>query len=79
MRQIEARTGGPRGRVVVVRHAFTTLFTEGIEWQERLLLLNRPWNEQLLHWGADGQLHGVIAPQPGQRSTTRSGWCSGLS
>jgi hypothetical protein len=46
------------------------------ELAERHLLLNRPWEEEFLHWGQDGCLHGHLVP-PGHRrfSTTRSGWC----
>ncbi|WP_188837115.1 hypothetical protein [Flexivirga endophytica] len=52
------------------------LFTEGIELQERLLLLNRPWEEDLLHWSATGDLHGSQPPPlSGQHSVTGTGWC----
>ena len=54
----------------------------GIEWQERLLLLNRPWEEELTHWASDGQhwtLHGTHPPpvRTGHHSTTSTGWCPG--
>lgn len=50
------------------------------ELQERLWLLYRPWEEELLHWGADGRLHGSIQPpsRNRRRSVTGSGWCPGL-
>lgn len=64
-------------RLDAARHGLRTLFTEGVELQERLLLINRPWEEQLLHRSADGHVHGHTAPRPGQHSTTGSGWCSG--
>jgi hypothetical protein len=50
-----------------------------IEFRERQLLRNRPWEEQFLHWNFDGhswQLHGQLTPPPGRpRSTTSRGWC----
>jgi len=36
-----------------------------VELQERLLLLNRPWKEESLHWALDShdwQLHGHLPP-----------------
>lgn len=50
------------------------------ELAERQDLLNRPWEEELLHWSYDGRLHGHIAPPPDgrRRSTTRDGWCIAL-
>jgi hypothetical protein len=54
------------------------LWAAQVELQERLLLLNRPWEEELLHW-ADGELHGsVVPPQDARRrSVTGAGWCPG--
>jgi hypothetical protein len=55
-------------------------------WQteiaQRLDLLNRPWEEDMLHWSWDGQrweLHGQrLPPSDGRRrSTTKQGWCPG--
>lgn len=50
-----------------------------VELDERRALLDRPWEEQFLHWSrtADGwELHGTLAPPAGRRvATTRSGWC----
>lgn len=47
---------------------------------ERQQLLNRPWEEDLLHWSWDGQnwqLHGHLSPPTDgrRRSTTSDGWC----
>jgi hypothetical protein len=46
-----------------------------VELHERLLLSNRPWEEEFLHW-CGGELHGFRVP-PAHRhvGTTRSGWC----
>ena len=50
------------------------------ELAERQELLNRPWEEEFLHWAADDTLHGRLAPPHGRRrrSTARHGWCPGL-
>lgn len=53
------------------------------ELSQRQSLLNRPWEEEMLHWSWDGRewrLHGHLTPPPGRRrhSTTDSGWCPGL-
>jgi hypothetical protein len=55
------------------------LWTEQVEIQERLLLVNRPWEEEFLHW-SDGVLHGSVAPPADRRrrSVTSSGWCPAL-
>lgn len=46
---------------------------------ERQQLLDRPWEEEFLHWCWNGQrwqLHGHLRPPHGRRrSTTRDGWC----
>jgi hypothetical protein len=46
---------------------------------ERQQLLNRPWEEEFLHFTPDGQLHGHIPPpDDGRRlSVTSDGWCPG--
>jgi hypothetical protein len=51
-----------------------------IELWDRWLLLSRPWEEEWLHWGADGALHGSLPPPKGhgRHSVTISGWCPGL-
>ena len=55
---------------------------EVTELNERQRLLNRPWEEDFLHWSYDGErwcLHGrLMPPTNGRRhSVTRSGWCPG--
>ena len=52
------------------------------ELTRRRQLLDRPWEEDLLHWhpDADGwSLHGSIPPPRDgrRRSTTPEGWCPG--
>ena len=47
---------------------------------ERCELLNRPWEEDFVHWswnGREWELHGHLAPPPDgrRRSTTADGWC----
>ena len=54
------------------------------ELQERMWLLQHPWEEDYLHWVGDGELrrlHGSVPPpQDGRRySVTGGGWCPGLS
>jgi hypothetical protein len=52
---------------------------EQVETHQRLWLLNNPWEEDFLHWAADGTLHGTRAPLPGRRrGVTKGGWCIGL-
>ncbi|PZS33679.1 MAG: hypothetical protein DLM59_06110 [Pseudonocardiales bacterium] len=51
-----------------------------LELHDRLLLADRPWEEDFLHWACDGQdwhLHGHLSPPPDGRrhSTTPAGWC----
>lgn len=53
-----------------------------IELQERVSLLNRPWEEEVTHWAHDGhdwQLHGHRPPPADGRrhSVTPDGWCPG--
>ncbi len=53
---------------------------EVTELHERQRLLNRPWEEDFLHWAYDGEewhLHGTLTPPADgrRRSVTRSGWC----
>jgi hypothetical protein len=51
-----------------------------VELHERAALLDRPWEEEFLHWAGDGrELHGRLVPPHGRsRGATRSGWCPGL-
>ena len=56
--------------------AFRDFLAECSEIQERLVLLNRPWEEEYLHWSGD-TLHGHVVPPARRRcSVTRSGWCA---
>jgi hypothetical protein len=53
------------------------------ELEERRALLDRPWEENFLHWARDERgwhLHGQLTP-PRRRTTsvTSGGWCPGLS
>jgi hypothetical protein len=57
---------------------------EVTELHERQRLLNRPWEEDFLHWAFDGeewQLHGTLPPPDDTRrhSVTRNGWCIGFA
>lgn len=58
--------------------ALRRFWSEQVEIQERMVLLNRPWEETYLHW-ADGELHGSVAPPADgrRRSVTGRGWCPG--
>jgi len=59
--------------------AFQGFLAGQLELQERLALINRPWEEEFLHWGPGGALHGHLTPPADgrRRSVTRSGWCPG--
>lgn len=48
---------------------------------ERQSLLNRPWEEDFLHFARDGSVHGhLLSPSDGRRrSVTSDGWCPGCS
>ena len=53
------------------------------ELEERRNLLNRPWEEEFLHWAHDEHgwhLHGHKIPpsRSRTRSVTSTGWCPGL-
>lgn len=58
---------------------FRAFLDEQRELQERLALINRPWEEEFLHWTGDGGLHGRHAPPADgrRRGVTRGGWCLG--
>lgn len=54
------------------------------ELEERRALLDRPWEENFLHWsdvGESWELHGefVSPPRRRTRSVTSRGWCPGSS
>lgn len=46
-----------------------------VEMYERHYILLEPWTHDVLHWGADGTLHGSVAGG-GRPPVTRSGWCA---
>lgn len=57
-------------------------WADQVELQERAALLNRPWEEEFLHWsgeGPDRRLHGTVPPPRSRRrlSVTARGWCPG--
>jgi hypothetical protein len=61
---------------------FRQFNADQVEIRQRLWLINRPWEEEFLHWAYDGhqwQLHGFRTPPDNRhRATTSSGWCTGL-
>ncbi len=64
-------------------HRLHQFWIEQNEIQERLLLTNRPWKEEFIHWAHDGlhwHLHGHLTPPDDgrRRSVTSTGWCPGL-
>jgi hypothetical protein len=67
--------------VLALLAAVRRFWAEQAEIQERIVLLNRPWEEDYLHWsgeGAQADLHGRLLPPSGRRrGVTRSGWCPG--
>jgi hypothetical protein len=68
----------------LLRSAFRSLrvfWTGYKQIHERQQLRNRPWKEDLLHFGIDGRLHGHIPPpNDGRRnSSTSDGWCTGCA
>src|SRR4051794_41771099 len=67
-----ARSDGTTRRTWRVLRDF---FAIQVELHERAALMNRPWEEDLLHWAGDGTaLHGWLVPPAGHhRSTTRGG------
>ncbi|BDH55818.1 hypothetical protein [Tsukamurella sp. PLM1] len=46
-----------------------------IEMHERYWLMLEPWTHDMLHWGADGTLHGTVAVERARPPVTRGGWC----
>lgn len=78
-----ASSAGHMGRSARLLSSARRHLAEQAEIQERLALLDRPWEETFLHWSGDPtepRLHGRIAPPRDgrRRSVTRSGWCPGL-
>ena len=50
------------------------------ELDQRLALLARPWDEELLHWSAGPrgrELHGAFVPPAARAACTGRGWCVG--
>ena len=91
---VRARTGSVPGRVAVgerspvmtatvTDHPLSTVlrryWSQYQRLHERRRLLDRPWLEDVLHWSADGELHGHVPPTPAgrPRSVTSDGWCPG--
>jgi len=65
---------------VVVDHA-RRIWAEIYEIEQRRALLNRPWEEEFLHWARDEHgwhLHGHLTPGKHTRSVSSTGWCPGL-
>jgi hypothetical protein len=65
-----------------IRRLWTAL-KQGTEDQkylsEKQALLDRPWEEDFLHFGLDGSIHGRFVPPNNRRlSTTADGWCTGV-
>jgi hypothetical protein len=72
-----------RNRLRRLTSALREFDAEVTELHERQRLLNRPWEEEFLHWAYDGrtwQLHGRLTPPNDgrRRSVTKNGWCPGL-
>lgn len=60
-----------------VLRGLRAFFAEQARLHERRQLLDRPWEEDLLHWARDGTLHGHLTPPADgrRRSVTSDGWC----
>lgn len=79
-------TTGPRfllvSRIARLLARLREFHATQVELQQRLWLLNQPWEEEFLHWASDAghwKLHGHVLPPPdGKRhSVTSRGWCPG--
>ncbi len=46
-----------------------------IEMYERHQILLEPWTHEILHWGADGRLHGTVVSERARPPVSRGGWC----
>jgi hypothetical protein len=78
------RAHTPWGDLVAIRRALVRVAGDLRELDERQTLLERPWEEEFLHWARDERgwhLHGHVAPPPRRRtkSVTSRGWCPGLA
>lgn len=72
-----------RARLRAAAGALRRFWSEQSELQQRMALLDRPWEEEFLHWVGEGdsrRLHGHLPPPNGRRrlSVTSGGWCTGL-
>jgi hypothetical protein len=72
------------GDLIAARRAILRVASGIRELEERRALLDRPWEEEFLHWVRDEQgwhLHGHLTPPRRRRtiSVTSGGWCPGLS
>jgi hypothetical protein len=85
---LERRAYGPRNSphrdLVAVYRVLRRVTGDLRELDERRALLDRPWEEDFLHWAHDEQgwhMHGHLVPPPRRRgsSVTSRGWCPGLS
>ena len=69
------------GRKVI--QAVCRIAGDAYEWEQRRMLIDRPWEEDFLHWVREQdawRLHGHLTPPRGRRRcTTSSGWCPGQS
>ncbi|SDS59369.1 hypothetical protein SAMN04488543_2021 [Friedmanniella luteola] len=61
------------------RRVLQRYWTQYKRLHERRRLIDRPWLEDVLHWSADGELHGHLAlpDAGGPASVTSDGWCPG--
>lgn len=62
-------------------HSLREFYAAYARIHERQSLLNRPWEEDFLHFARDGSVHGhLLSPSDGRRrSVTSDGWCPGCS
>ena len=70
------------GTVERTLHALRQFYAGYARIHERQSLLNRPWEEEFLHFARDGSVHGhLLSPTSDgrRRSVTSDGWCPGSS
>ncbi|WP_019200819.1 hypothetical protein [Tsukamurella sp. 1534] len=46
-----------------------------LELIERHQIMLEPWTHDVMHWGADGTLHGTVIADRARLPVTRGGWC----